>query len=109
MFFPPKDTCLTAKNKTSCTASSSSLFYYLYVFILGQLLLGTGGTPLYTLGTAFIDDSVPTYKSSLYIGIGYSMSILGPAVGYVLGGQLLAMYIDVDLGQRQGNIYFSFI
>ncbi|XP_007191879.1 solute carrier organic anion transporter family member 4C1 isoform X2 [Balaenoptera acutorostrata] len=94
-----EDTCLTAKNKTSCTASSSSLFYYLYVFILGQLLLGTGGTPLYTLGTAFIDDSVPTHKSSLYIGIGYSMSILGPAVGYVLGGQLLAMYIDVDLGQ----------
>ncbi|XP_022447851.1 solute carrier organic anion transporter family member 4C1 isoform X2 [Delphinapterus leucas] len=94
-----QDTCLTAKNKTTCTASSSSLFYYLYVFILGQLLLGTGGTPLYTLGTAFIDDSVPTHKSSLYIGIGYSMSILGPAVGYVLGGQLLTMYIDADLGQ----------
>ncbi|XP_032484115.1 solute carrier organic anion transporter family member 4C1 isoform X2 [Phocoena sinus] len=94
-----QDTCLTAKNKTTCTASSSSLFYYLYVFILGQLLLGTGGTPLYTLGTAFIDDSVPTHKSSLYIGIGYSMSILGPAIGYVLGGQLLTMYIDADLGQ----------
>ena len=37
------------------------------------------------------------------------MSILGPAIGYVLGGQLLTMYIDVGLGQRQGNIYFSFI
>uniref|UniRef100_UPI001659603B solute carrier organic anion transporter family member 4C1-like n=1 Tax=Halichoerus grypus TaxID=9711 RepID=UPI001659603B len=33
------------------------------------------------------------------LGIGYSMSILGPAVGYVLGGQLLTLYIDVDLGQ----------
>uniref|UniRef100_A0A8C4FHB9 Solute carrier organic anion transporter family member n=1 Tax=Catagonus wagneri TaxID=51154 RepID=A0A8C4FHB9_9CETA len=94
-----EDTCLTAKNKTSCTASSSSLFKYLYVFILGQLLLGTGGTPLYTLGTAFIDDSVPTHKTSLYIGIGYAMSILGPAFGYVLGGQLLTLYIDIDLGQ----------
>ena len=31
-------------------------------------MLGTGGTPLYTLGTAFIDDSVPIHKSSLYIG-----------------------------------------
>ncbi|XP_006208034.1 solute carrier organic anion transporter family member 4C1 isoform X1 [Vicugna pacos] len=94
-----EDTCVTPKNRTSCTTSSSSLFNYLYVFILGQLLLGVGGTPLYTLGTAFIDDSVPTHKSSLYIGIGYSMSVLGPAVGYVLGGQLLTMYIDVDLGQ----------
>ncbi|KAK2504380.1 hypothetical protein MC885_004734, partial [Smutsia gigantea] len=83
-----EDTCLTTRNRTSCTSSSSSLSNYLYVFILGQLLLGAGGTPLYTLGTAFIDDSVPTHKSSLYIGIGYSMSVLGPAVGYVMGGQL---------------------
>ncbi|XP_076995183.1 solute carrier organic anion transporter family member 4C1 isoform X2 [Tamandua tetradactyla] len=94
-----EDTCLTTRNSTSCTSSSSSLSNYLYIFILGQLLLGTGGTPLYTLGTAFIDDSVSTHKSSLYIGIGYSMSILGPAIGYVLGGQLLTMYIDVGMGQ----------
>ncbi|XP_069348762.1 solute carrier organic anion transporter family member 4C1 [Eulemur rufifrons] len=95
-----EDTCLITRNSTSCTTSSTSpLSNYLYVFILGQLLLGTGGTPLYTLGTAFIDDSVPTHKSSLYIGIGYAMSVLGPAVGYVLGGQLLTMYIDVAMGQ----------
>ncbi|KAF4015382.1 hypothetical protein G4228_006834 [Cervus hanglu yarkandensis] len=92
-----KDTCSTTKNQHGCNTSSSPLFYYLYVFVLGQLLLGTGGTPLYTLGTAFIDDSVPIHKSSLYIGIGYAMSILGPAVGYVLGGQLLTLYIDIDL------------
>ncbi|XP_008574554.1 PREDICTED: solute carrier organic anion transporter family member 4C1, partial [Galeopterus variegatus] len=92
-------TCLTARNSTNCTSSTSSLSNYLYVFILGQLLIGTGGTPLYTLGTAFIDDSVPTHKSSLYIGIGYSMSVLGPAIGYVVGGQLLTIYIDVAMGQ----------
>ncbi|XP_030181649.1 solute carrier organic anion transporter family member 4C1 isoform X11 [Lynx canadensis] len=63
-----EDTCSATRNGTSCTSSSSSLSNYLYVFILGQLLLGIGGTPLYTLGTAFIDDSVPTHKSSLYIG-----------------------------------------
>lgn len=96
---PFEDTCFTTQNTTSCTSSSSSLSNYLYVFILGQLLLGAGGTPLYILGTAFIDDSVPTHKSSLYIGIGYAVSVLGPAVGYLLGGQLLTMYIDVGLGQ----------
>lgn len=94
-----EDTCLATRNRTSCSSSSSPLSDYLYVFILGQLFLGTGGTPLYTLGTAFIDDSVPTHKSSLYIGIGYSMSILGPAIGYVLGGQLLTLYIDIGMGQ----------
>ncbi|XP_032011798.1 solute carrier organic anion transporter family member 4C1 [Hylobates moloch] len=94
-----EDTCVTTRNSTSCMSSTSSLSNHLYVFILGQLLLGAGGTPLYTLGTAFLDDSVPTHKSSLYIGTGYAMSILGPAIGYVLGGQLLTIYIDVAMGE----------
>ncbi|XP_074850293.1 solute carrier organic anion transporter family member 4C1-like [Carettochelys insculpta] len=96
-----EDTCQVSGTNNAnftCKASKeSSLSNYLYVFILAQLLLGVGGTPLYTLGTAFIDDSVPKHKSSLYIGIGYAMSLLGPALGYVLGGQLLNIYIDVPL------------
>ncbi|OWK51513.1 Solute carrier organic anion transporter family member 4C1 [Lonchura striata] len=67
-----EDTCRTAEttfaNATCSASKNSSLRKYLYVFILGQLLLGIGGTPLYTLGTTFIDDSVPKHKSSLYIG-----------------------------------------
>ncbi|XP_069481560.1 solute carrier organic anion transporter family member 4C1 [Ambystoma mexicanum] len=94
--------CATAPTNTSthtCSPSSTSAdSNYLYVFIVAQLILGAGGTPLYTLGTAFFDDSLPTHKSSLFIGIGYGMSVVGPAVGYVLGGQLLNIYIDVDQG-----------
>ncbi|XP_060091623.1 solute carrier organic anion transporter family member 4C1 [Heteronotia binoei] len=94
------DTCPITNGQfynASCTpGSKSSLSNYLYVFILGQLILGAGGTPLYTLGTAFIDDSVPKHKASFFIGIGYSMSLLGPAVGYVLGGQLLKIYVDFN-------------
>ncbi|XP_059500706.1 solute carrier organic anion transporter family member 4C1-like isoform X2 [Stegostoma tigrinum] len=94
------DTCATLHSNASrltcdpSTASKSSNF--LFVFLLGQLLHGVGGTPLYTLGTAHIDDSVSTEKSSLYIGIGTGMSVLGPAFGYILGGQLLDIYIDVN-------------
>ncbi|NXK46197.1 SO4C1 protein, partial [Chauna torquata] len=103
-----EDTCQisgTSSTNFTCSASTkSSLSNYLYVFILGQLLLGVGGTPLYTLGTAFIDDSVPKHKSSLYIGIGYAMSLLGPAIGYVLGGQLLNVYIDIQIPERQDNM-----
>uniref|UniRef100_A0A8V5GSL5 Solute carrier organic anion transporter family member n=2 Tax=Melopsittacus undulatus TaxID=13146 RepID=A0A8V5GSL5_MELUD len=96
-----EDTCQIPGTRSvnfTCSASGvSSLSNYLYVFILGQLMLGVGGTPLYTLGTTFIDDSVAKHKSSLYIGIGYAMSLLGPAVGYVLGGQLLNIYIDIEI------------
>ncbi|NXK41189.1 SO4C1 protein, partial [Piprites chloris] len=101
----PEDTCQapeTMSANITCSASAKSLHHkYLYVFILGQLLLGVGGTPLYTLGTAFIDDSVPKHKSSLYIGIAYAMSLLGPAIGYVAGGQLLNVYIDIHIPERQ--------
>ncbi|NWV67250.1 SO4C1 protein, partial [Malurus elegans] len=104
-----EDTCQTAEttfaNATCSASTNSSLHNYLYVFIVGQLLLGVGGTPLYTLGTAFIDDSVPKHKSSLYIGIGYAMSLLGPAIGYVLGGQLLKVYIDIQIPERQDINY----
>ncbi|NXU16072.1 SO4C1 protein, partial [Pardalotus punctatus] len=104
-----EDMCQTAEtsfaNATCSASTNSSLHNYLYVFILGQLLLGVGGTPLYTLGTAFIDDSVPKHKSSLYIGIGYAMSLLGPAIGYVLGGQLLKVYIDIQIPERQDTNY----
>ncbi|NXD85615.1 SO4C1 protein, partial [Halcyon senegalensis] len=104
-----EDTCqisgISSTNFTCSASTKSSLPNYLYIFILGQLLLGVGGTPLYTLGTAFIDDSVPKHKSSLYIGIGYAMSLLGPAVGYVLGGQLLNIYIDIEIPERQDITY----
>ncbi|NXY71031.1 SO4C1 protein, partial [Glareola pratincola] len=104
-----EDTCqvpgASSANFTCNVSTKSSLPNYLYVFILGQLLLGVGGTPLYTLGTAFIDDSVPKHKSSLYIGIGYAMSLLGPAIGYVLGGQLLNIYIDIQIPERQDTTY----
>ncbi|XP_053911716.1 solute carrier organic anion transporter family member 4C1-like [Cuculus canorus] len=95
------DTCqipgASATNFTCSASTESSLHKYLLVFMLGQLLLGAGGTPLYTLGTAFIDDSVPKHKSSLYIGIGKAVSLLGPAIGFVLGGQLLNIYIDIQI------------
>ncbi|XP_077145857.1 solute carrier organic anion transporter family member 4C1 [Ranitomeya variabilis] len=94
------DFCEKSGNNTSqedCNGKTgSTLSNYLYVFVLGQLLMGVGGTPLYTLGTAFFDDSLPTHKSSLYIGIAYGMSVVGPAIGYLIGGQLLNIYIDFE-------------
>ncbi|KAG9487976.1 hypothetical protein GDO78_007658 [Eleutherodactylus coqui] len=94
------DFCERSGNSTNledCSGKAhSTLSNYIYVFIFGQLIMGIGGTPLYTLGTAFFDDSLPTHKSSLYIGIAYGMSVVGPAIGYLIGGQLLNIYIDFE-------------
>ena len=46
------------------TGSSS----YLYVFMLGQAIHGIGFTPMFTLGTAFVDDNAKTESTAVYIG-----------------------------------------
>ncbi|KFM77806.1 Solute carrier organic anion transporter family member 4A1, partial [Stegodyphus mimosarum] len=85
----------------TCSSGDSSLSSYKYVFFIGQLLHGAGAVPLYTLGCTFIDENVPTKMSSVYLGIFYTMAIIGPAIGYLLGGQLLKIYVDygVDVNE----------
>lgn len=41
---------------------------HLIIFILAMILIGCGGTPIFTLGTIYIDDHVKSESSSMYIG-----------------------------------------
>ena len=41
---------------------------YLYVFLLGQMLHGMGGTTLLITGVALLDDSVSSTSSPFYVG-----------------------------------------
>ncbi|CAG2170465.1 unnamed protein product [Oppiella nova] len=84
-------------SNTFCSKQNShkNLSNYKWIFFFGQFLHGVGATPLYTLGCTYLDESLPTKLSSLYLGIFYSMAIVGPAVGYVFGGQMLKwLYVD---------------
>ncbi|XP_042212018.1 solute carrier organic anion transporter family member 4A1-like isoform X2 [Homarus americanus] len=81
--------------ETHCgVAVANWLSSFRHIFVLGQFLHGVGATPLYTLGVTYLDESVPTKMSSMYLGIFYAMAVLGPALGYLLGGQFLNVYID---------------
>lgn len=46
----------------------SDLSNYFYVFLLGQTLHGLGSTPLYSIGTTYIDENVSQKASPLYLG-----------------------------------------
>ncbi|XP_037980758.1 solute carrier organic anion transporter family member 4C1 isoform X2 [Motacilla alba alba] len=56
----------------------------------------------FMLGLGSLVFSLPHFSSGKYQygskieGVGYAMSLLGPAIGYVLGGQLLKVYIDIQ-------------
>ncbi|XP_069185956.1 solute carrier organic anion transporter family member 4A1 isoform X2 [Procambarus clarkii] len=81
--------------ETHCgVAVENWLSSFRHIFVLGQFLHGVGATPLYTLGITYLDESVPVKMSSMYLGIFYAMAVLGPALGYLLGGQFLKVYID---------------
>ncbi|KAK7485686.1 hypothetical protein BaRGS_00023135 [Batillaria attramentaria] len=86
--------CVTGTNLTACSKTTRSLSDYKYVFFLGQLLHGVGATPLYTLGTVYLDENLPVRSASVYQGAFYAFAIIGPAIGYLAGGAFLDLYTD---------------
>lgn len=81
-----EDNCL--KGKGSSTAGPVLLF------VIAQMLLGCGGSPLFTLGTTYVDDHVRTESASIYIGFMYSMAAFGPVLGFLLGAYLLSFHMN---------------
>ncbi|KAL8620027.1 hypothetical protein ACOMHN_015309 [Nucella lapillus] len=66
------------------------------LFLLGQALQGIGFTPAFTCGFAYIDDHATSEHTAVYIGITYAITALGVGVGYVMGGNLLSLWVDID-------------
>lgn len=81
----------------------AALSHYMYVLVVAQMLHGAGATPLYTLAVTYLDENLKAKLTPVYLGIFYSTAIIGPAVGYILGGQLLKFYVDV--GRVDSNEY----
>ncbi|XP_023290281.1 solute carrier organic anion transporter family member 3A1 isoform X2 [Orussus abietinus] len=78
----------------NCIQGSPSTAGPVLLFVIAQLLLGCGGSPLFTLGTTYIDDHVRPESASLYIGCMYSMAAFGPVLGFLLGAYLLSFHMD---------------
>ena len=54
---------------------------HILIFMLAMVLIGCGGTPIFTLGTIYIDDHVRKEDSSMYIGKSvkkFSFELLNP-------------------------------
>ena len=89
--------CRLGVNGTSefCFADYGGQWYYILIFFMAQLLMGAGTTPLYTLGPAYIDENVHPKSSPVYLAVFFSLTLLGPGLGFISGGSLLNIYIDI--------------
>jgi len=52
-----------------CLSRESGQLNYVLTLVIAQLMIGIGGSPLYTLGTAYIDNHVDKRNAPSYIGI----------------------------------------
>lgn len=77
--------------ESDCSAGNN---FALVFFFLGNILIGIGAAPLFTIGTSYLDDIVSPKYVSIYLGIFYSFTVIGPAIGYGLGGVFLSIYVD---------------
>ncbi|XP_029185386.2 solute carrier organic anion transporter family member 4A1-like [Acropora millepora] len=95
--FANGEICRMGGNATSefCFGQYGGEWYYIFIFFLGQLLMGAGTTPLYTLGPAYIDENVHPKSSPVYLAVFFSLTLLGPGLGFIGGGSLLNIYIDI--------------
>ena len=89
--------CRLNVNGTSefCFTEYGGKWYNIFIFFMAQLLMGAGTTPLFTLGPAYIDENVHPKSSPVYLAVFFSLTLLGPGLGFISGGSLLNIYIDI--------------
>ena len=93
---------LCEKNRTLLNALSASVencksskWYIILVFIVGQAIIGVGSSPIYNLGAAYVDENTSRRNSGMYLAMYYSATAIGIGIGFLLGGHLLGIYVDI--------------
>ena len=82
-------------NSTHEEAKCTNPVFYLYpLFIIGNVIIGSGASTLYTVGLGFIDDSTNPRYSPIYLSVANVVSVIGPCIGFALGGVFLSFFVD---------------
>lgn len=74
-----------------CSSSDKSPLAF---FFIGNILIGIGAAPLFTIGPAYLDEIVHPKYVSIHMSLFLAFTIIGPAIGYGVGGAFLSIYVD---------------
>lgn len=95
--------CSVGDNSSSVTCQmtsevdmSSKYNGYYALLMIGNILLGIGAAPMFTIGLSYIDENCKPKLSSFYISWTFCAAAVGVAIGYVVGGQTLSLFVDID-------------
>lgn len=76
-----------------CTTNNRDR-YSIVFFIIGNMLIGFGASPLLPIGASYLDDIIMPKYVPIHLGLAYAAVILGPALGFGLGSAFLSVYVD---------------
>lgn len=77
---------------------------YYALFILGMCIVGFGAIPSHSLIPVYIDENMSKHKTPLYHSIWLTFSLLGPVIGFIVGGLLLSVHTDFNQEILTGNL-----
>lgn len=99
----PVDTCNGTGPVEPHTCNSAGGGKWLGVFAVSQLVSGIGFTPMFTLGTVYLDENSNPATAAVYVGLCYACTAIGVAVGFLSGGQFMQnWFVDFDrIDQKQ--------
>ena len=83
--------CLEDDYEPDCSGSNTGAYA---LFILGNVLIGIGASPIYLLGITFVDEISHPKRTPIYLALVFLASVVGPSLGYGLGGVFLSIYVD---------------
>ncbi|XP_048732891.2 solute carrier organic anion transporter family member 4A1-like [Ostrea edulis] len=81
---------------TGTDSDASTFVEYYAMFILGQIFHGIGAVPMFTIALTYIDENCKQKMTSLYVSLTFCSAAVGVAVGYIVGGQTLGLFVDID-------------
>ncbi|CBY36926.1 unnamed protein product [Oikopleura dioica] len=84
----------SAVNPEDCLNVGPKNSVYMFIFLLANVIIGMGGSPIFTLGTTYVHDAAPVRSAPLYVSVVYLVGAIGPAAGYVLASQVENRWVD---------------